>query len=190
MVLFFLVLFHQLFQIGVQATFPVQSSIYSDDKATAVNDIVTVLILEDTSASSTASTELRNTTEKERGIQEFFGLSGRLPLRAAANSSSRHEDSGAIDRNGKIRAVLSAKVTEVLENGSLVLEGTKEITINGHKASLWLKGVARPENIDFQNTVLSSAIANLEIRYEGAEDKKRGGFIGAISRVLDWLWIF
>ena len=185
-----------LFLIWTQHPDPFPDSIYSDHRATSSNDIVTVLILEDMKASRVFSSSSLREKEKGRGIKGFFGLekirwmSRLIPLKASANYSSELNSSGSIDRSGRIMAVLSARVTDVLENGNLVIEGGKEITINGKKELLHLRGVVRPEDISFQNTVLSSSIADLEIRYEGEEDKGRKGFVGVITRILDWLWIF
>jgi flagellar L-ring protein precursor FlgH len=62
---------------------------------------------------------------------------------------------------------MTARVTEVLPNGDLVLEGVREIDINGDRQMIVLTGVVRQADIGPGNVVPSTAVGQMRIRYFG-----------------------
>ena len=65
-----------------------------------------------------------------------------------------------------------------------------QITVNGEKQTLHVKGIVRDQDISARNTVVSTSLANAEITYEGEGMISRQQKPGLISRLLDWIWIF
>ena len=93
-------------------------------------------------------------------------------------------------REGKLVANITARVVEVMPNGNLALEARKELTINNEKQLLVLTGTVRPNDIDSNNTVLSSKIADAQIYYVGdgvLQDKQSPGWL---VRIIDNIWPF
>jgi flagellar L-ring protein precursor FlgH len=84
-----------------------------------------------------------------------------------------------------LTATLTARVAEVLPNGDLVLEGVREIDINGDRQIVVLTGVARVADISPQNVISSAAIAQLRIRYFGRGLMKDSLTPGWLVRVLN-----
>jgi len=79
-----------------------------------------------------------------------------------------------------LTATMTARVTEVLPNGDLVLEGARELDINGDRQMVVLTGVVRPSSLSKDNSVPSTAIGQLRIRYFGnglIKDNLRPGFL-------------
>lgn len=157
----------------------------SDRRAYRVGDILTVQILENSSASATADTK----TDKSSDWK--FGLSDTTKQHSAGlNSSDDFDGGGKITRSGKLLAQLSVKVIAIAANGDLQIQGDQLIEINGEKQEIRLEGVVRRSDISENNTVLSNRIANAKINYVGdgvlAESQHRGW----LAKLITWLGLF
>jgi len=181
------------------------SAFYMDTKARKVNDIVTIKIDEISNASQQVSTKTSRDTSILASITKFlgspldFGLKNfwgkddtreDIPFKPEITSSAKsaHSGSGKISGSGKLNASISAKVLEVMPNGNLIIEGRKEVTIDKEKRFIILSGIVRPEDIEFDNTVSSSKVADARIEYTGSgviSDKQSPG---VFHRVFDWLY--
>jgi flagellar L-ring protein FlgH len=145
----------------------------ADLRARNVNDLVTVQVLESIVGTGTADSSLDKSSSGSAGVSTLFGLESKFPswLDPAnlANTSSKTDfkGGGTTTRAGTLTAVLTARVTEVLPNGDLVLEGAREIDINGDRQIVVLTGVVRPSSILPGNIVPSPVIGQLRIRYFG-----------------------
>jgi flagellar L-ring protein precursor FlgH len=146
--------------------------LFQDVKARRANDIVTIQIVESSSASNTANTSTQKSGDASAAAPAFFGLEssgGTLNFAKILQASSALNFSGAgtTSRSGVLQAWLSARVVEVLPNGDLVIEGTKDTTINNERQSLRIRGVVRPRDVTPGNVVLSTAIAHMEVLFDG-----------------------
>lgn len=165
-------------------------SICSDLKAHKVGDIVRVRIVESASAFKEASAKTSRTSNK-KGLLDLPWLRYN-PFSKGVDLSSEtsFSGSGSISTKGEFKAEVAAVVREVLPNGNLLIEGRREISIDGEKQVIYVKGIVRQEDISPDNTVLSIDLANSEIRYEGKGMVSRQKKPGFLSRLLEWLWIF
>jgi len=123
----------------------------SDFRARDVNDLVTVRVIESIVAAGSADTALDKNGKASASLTNFFGLENKLPdwidPTALVNtaSSTDFKGGGSTTRRGELTAVVTARVVEVLPNGDLVLEGVREIDINGDRQVVVLTGwCARP----------------------------------------------
>jgi len=157
-----------------------------DKRARRVNDLVTIRILESVSASGTADSNLSKDSEAHLGLPNFFGLEKKLPSSmdpsnlVNSSANTKFVGGGATNRAGELTAVMTARVAEVLPNGDLVLEGAREIAINGDRQMIVLTGVVRPVDILPNNTVLSTQIGQFSVRYFGnglIKDSLKPGFL-------------
>jgi flagellar L-ring protein FlgH len=157
-----------------------------DKRARRLNDLVTIRVVESISASGTADANLSKDSEAHLGLPNFFGLENKLPSSMDpanlinSNSNTKFTGGGATNRAGELTAVLTARVAEVLPNGDLVLEGAREIAINGDRQMIVLTGVVRPADILPNNTVLSTQIGQFSVRYFGnglIKDSLKPGFL-------------
>ena len=82
-------------------------------------------------------------------------------LRTALNGS------GTTSRGATLTATLSARVTHVLPNGYLVLEGTKDVQVNSEHQVVTVRGVIRPADLSTGNIISSNQIAQMEIKIDG-----------------------
>ena len=141
-----------------------------DVKAGQVDDLVTILVVDRASAASTGATK---TARKSTAGYSVGALAGRTrgtgPLANLASATGGHEldGQGATSRDSTVTTTLSARVVEVLPNGNLVLEGSKETLINSERQMVTVRGVARPFDLTPGNVVRSDRLAQLEVRING-----------------------
>jgi len=181
------------------------SAFYMDNKARNVNDIVTIRIAEISNASQQVSTKTSRDTSILASITKFlgspldFGLSNfwgkdddgnDIPFAPEIESSAKssHSGKGEISGSGELSASVAARVLEVLPNGNLLVEGRKEVTIDNEKRFIKLSGMVRPQDIEFDNTIPSTKIADARIEYVGTgiiSDKQKPG---VFHRIFDWVY--
>lgn len=184
------------------------ASFFEDRKARRVNDLVTIVINESTSASKKATTSAKSDSKASYGIDDIFGMSTdwylhRYPLikglykggdtfspSAKGSSNSDFSGSGDTTRQGKLTGTITAKVVDVLPNGNMVLESRKEVVVNNEKEILVLRGIIRPDDISYNNTIGSQYVADAQIYMVGdgvLDDKQSQGWL---VRFLDKAWPF
>jgi len=167
-------------------------SLFQDTKANRIGDVVTVHIVENAQGSKDAQTKTGRASTISAGTASFLGLpsSTTTQLQADANFNDAFDGSGSTSRSGALTANITAVVTSVLPNGNMVIEGQRDVTINSEKETISLTGIIRPEDIDTENSILSTAVADAVIKYSGngvLNDKQRPGWL---IRILDWIWPF
>jgi flagellar L-ring protein precursor FlgH len=169
---------------------------YGDKKALRVGDIITVRIVESAQASNTADTDLSRSSSIKAGLSTFFGKKKFLNLfkvdedLLASSAESMHQGSGSTMRAGQLTAVMTAVVREVLPNGNLVVQGTREVLVNHEQQFITLTGIVRPIDVDRDNVVLSTQLADASITIGGlgvVADKQRSGWG---IWLFDFLWPF
>jgi len=184
------------------------ANIFEDTKARRLNDIVMISIVESLSGSGTADTNTSGDSSADYSLTDLFGMNKDFNLHnafllkdlykgsnvfspsVAGTAKTDFKGKGDTNREGKLIANISAKVVEVMPNGNLMLEARKELTINNEKQILVLTGMIRPDDIDTNNTVLSSKIADAQIYYVGdgvIQDKQSPGWL---VRIMDKVWPF
>ncbi len=148
---------------------------FKDQRAHQVGDILTVKVKIDDKASVENETNRRRKAGEEAGVRDFLGRSA-LPglIRAkvpstliAADSITATEGKGTTDRKDEVMTNIAGVVTQVLPNGNLVLEGRQEVRVNFEVRELIVAGVVRPEDIESDNTIESTKIAQARIAYGG-----------------------
>ncbi len=148
---------------------------FKDQRAHQVGDILTVKVKIDDKASVENETARRRKANEDAEVARFLGKSV-LPglIRAqvpstliSADSTTSTEGKGTTDRKDEISTNIAGVVTQVLPNGNLVLEGRQEVRVNFEVRELVVAGVVRPEDIESDNTIDSSKIAQARIAYGG-----------------------
>ncbi|MBN1968126.1 MAG: flagellar basal body L-ring protein FlgH [Candidatus Delongbacteria bacterium] len=164
------------------------NSLFSDHRARKVGDIVTVMINE----SSSASNEAKTTTSSSAAIKLAGQGTGPLDfipqVGLDGSNSNSSSGSGKTERKGKVVAVVTAKIVDILPNGNILLEGNRVIEVNGEKQITTVSGMIRPQDIDDENVVLSTQIAGLEVNYTGSGAVADAEEPGIISRFFGWLF--
>jgi len=173
--------------------------IFTDKKARYVNDIVTIIVAEAASGGNKATTGTSRNASTSASIDAFMGLDNYI-LGKNANMGGeiaiggRHANSmkgqGDTSRNNTLVARISARVIRVMENGDLMIEGRRQVTINAEDQYLIIGGIIRPQDITAENTIASQYISDAHIIFTGTgviNDKMRPGWA---TRIVDWVWPF
>ena len=169
---------------------------YADKKALRMGDILTVRIIESTQANNTADTDLSRNSSASASLSTFFGKKKFLNLfklsedLLATTSENSHQGAGVTTRSGQLTATMTAVVREVLPNGNLVVQGTREVLVNHEQQFMTLTGVVRPQDMSRDNIVLSTQLADANISIGGlgvVADKQRSGWG---TWLFDFVWPF
>jgi len=163
----------------------VWSSLASDRQAASVGDSLTVIIDENSVASGSANNTGKRSSHLGGQIaaDHAFNHSGSLDL------TSGFDGSGQTGRVQKMAAQISVVVDRVLPNGDLHVSGAQTLKINGERTNLRLEGVVRRADIQGDNTVLSTRIAEAHIDYDGAGVLAAGSRPGLLTRFFNWLGV-
>lgn len=149
------------------------SGLFPDVRARGVNDLVTVQVVENVFATGSADSSLDKDSSASASVTKFFGIETKAPSwldptsLASLGANTSFKGSGSTARAGSLTAVMTARVAEVLPNGDFLLEGVREIDINGDRQIIVLTGVVRPTDIGPGNIVPSTSIGQMRIRYFG-----------------------
>jgi flagellar L-ring protein FlgH len=141
--------------------------------------VLTVLILETSSASASAGTN----TDKSIDVGVNFS-SPNSNKSYAFDIGENFDGGGKIARSGKLLGQISVTVSSIYQNGDFEVTGDQDIEINGEKQTINIKGRVRPVDIDEKNTVLSNKIANAEITYVGNGVLADSQHKGWLSRII------
>ncbi len=177
-----------------------RGGMFVDMKGRTVGDIITVVIVENASASKEATTETDRKSTMSAGITNVFGLekyisqlgNSAIDPTALINASTENdfEGGGKTERKENLVATLTTQVVEVLPNGNLKIEGNKTVTVNNEMQIVKLSGMVRSADVSPRNIVDSKNILNARIAYIGEgviSDKQQQGWL---VRGLDAVWPF
>ncbi len=148
---------------------------FKDQRAARIGDILTVTVNITDKANIANETQRSRTNKEDSGITDFIaagtiGAQGRkiLPGRIlTADSTASSDGKGSVNRQEALQTNVAAVVTQLLPNGNLVVEGKQEIRVNFEIRELIVAGIVRPEDIQSDNTIDSSKIAQARIAYGG-----------------------
>ncbi|MFZ4124837.1 MAG: flagellar basal body L-ring protein FlgH [Rickettsiales bacterium] len=150
---------------------PGSRAFFRDQRAARVGDILRVNVsINDQAQLDNKTNRGRNSTENV-AAPIAFGFEKKLPGNPATladiTSDTKTTSDGKIDRKEKITTQIAALVTQVLPNGNLVIEGTQEILVNYEIREVAINGVIRPQDINSDNTIDSTQVAQARITYSG-----------------------
>ncbi|AMA59176.1 MULTISPECIES: flagellar basal body L-ring protein FlgH [unclassified Bradyrhizobium] len=147
---------------------------FKDQRARQIGDLLTVTVNITDKANLSNETQRSRTNSEDSGITDFIGaktitqankiLPGRI---LTADSTASSDGKGSVNRQEALQTNVAAVVTQVLPNGNLVVEGKQEIRVNYEIRELVVAGIVRPEDIQSDNTIDSSKIAQARIAYGG-----------------------
>lgn len=148
----------------------VLSDMATDLKARNVDDVVTIVVNEQASAVSTGATQTSRASSANAAITSFAGAlpaAGRLANLANTSSAIALNGSGTTSRQTTLTTTITARVSDVLPNGYLVIEGHRIVLVNSENQVVTLRGVVRPADLSTANVVASSSVAQMELKIDG-----------------------
>lgn len=159
------------------------SDLTRDVRAFRVGDIVTILVSDRASAIARGTTNTSRQSSVNSSVGALAGPTGpALSGLASASTATQLQGEGETSRETALTTTLSARVTHVLPNGYLVVEGNKDIAINSERQQVQVRGVLRWNDLSPGNVVRSDRLAELEIRVNGK------GVVGDAIRQPNFLY--
>lgn len=159
-------------------------SLTADKKAHRIGDTVTIMIVERATAESRAATGTQKSLEIKGSASDqhnFPKVGVGIGMQSSGDAVTR--------RNGFVSGQITVTVLNVNDLGHLVVKGQQQIVINGEEQSIKVQGTLRQEDIQANNTVLSTRLTNAQIEFIGAgivsDTQKRG----LIASIFNWLGI-
>ncbi len=185
-----------------QSTLGTPRSFYENYKAKSVGDVITVKVIESVDAIKVADINLDTQTDHDALLKFSQNNNTSSTLTPTTNDrinmtiefavpvdyGKSRSRSIAVDNQDSLVALVSSLVVEVdSENGNMVVEGSRQILIEGQTKSLYVRGVLNPKDLDANNEVPSYKLANAQIQIigNGALTKERDkGVVQKIFRSI------
>lgn len=151
-------------------------------RARRVGDPLTIVLVERTAASKSSSSKLDSKgnlglTPPATGPLSLFSTTD-----ASASGTRGFTGTGVADQANSLSGEVSVTVAEVYPNGTMLVQGQKRVTLNRGDEFLQIKGIVRTADVDRDNRVASTRVADAQIAYTGKGDVARAGRQGWLSR--------
>ncbi len=153
----------------------------ADSKAFRVGDVITVQVLERSSAATSTDTATRRTND----LEARAGVTPGQPVGASLSVRGDFDGGGETQRTNKLLATVTVSIVEILPNGDLRLAGSQLLTVNDEKHTVSVEGRVRPRDVSGDNVVLSPRLADARILYSGEGELSRRQRPGFWRRLLD-----
>jgi len=160
------------------------SGLFADRQARNVGDVITIIISESTNASTSGS--VQNSKSADVNLKAGTGWLDFLKLTGAGYSDS-FKAQGSQSNSNRVQGRVTVSVAEVKPSGLLFVSGTQTIKQNKEEQKITITGLIRPEDVSFNNTVLSSNVAEANIKIESKGPigrKQRQGILTQILNIL------
>ncbi|GHV08479.1 flagellar L-ring protein [Campylobacterota bacterium] len=172
--------------------------LFADRKAMNINDVVTVMIDERASSSSSANRQLNKAQDSQMGPGVFtYGGNSTKGAKLASNlnnvagfgfsasSDSTFNGGGTATRAENFTTTVSARIVKIMQNGNYFIEGRREILVEDEKQIIQISGVIRPYDITQNNTISSAYVSDAKISYRTEGDIKRNTKQGWGTRLIE-----
>ncbi len=177
-----------------------EATLFTDTRARRVGDILTIQLVEQTTAEKESETIIEQETTFQNDNPTVFGGSPSIPrppivrnvldagpdrrfnLANNINSNKDFEGLGETTQSNRIRGEIAVTVAEVLPNGNLVIQGEKVMTLTRGNEYLRFSGIVRPMDVAADNSVPSSRVANTTVHYTGDGEVAESNAMGWLAR--------
>jgi len=180
---------------------PVDGSIYSrasarplfeDLKARNVGDLLTIVLVESTNASKSASTTTNKESSVDMPLPTIFGSNkGKQIFDNSVEANRDFSGAGDSSQSNSLSGTITVSVVDVYPNGNLLVRGQKSVWLNQGEEYVQISGIVRPEDISADNRVSSNRVANARIAYAGTGALADANAQGWLSRFFNSpIWPF
>jgi flagellar L-ring protein precursor FlgH len=175
----------------------VASMLYTDARALREGDLVVVKVEEVADAQRSTATDVNHTSDTQAAVNGYLQAANHpnaaqngVGAGLTASGSAQFHGDGTTGRSERLTATVPAVVKQVLPNGNLFVEGHRVILVNSEEHHFYISGVVRPIDIDQDNSIKSSMIADAEIEFTGQGDLTDNQHQPLLSRFFGWIWPF
>ena len=165
------------------------TALYNGNRASRVGDLVTVVLLERTQTSKSASSN----TKRDGGFSLTPPSTGPFSfnpnvLNSSGNSSFKGQ--GDASQTNTFRGDITVTIAEVRPNGTAFVRGEKIMELSQGEEWIQLSGIIRLADIDPNNAIASPRIADARITYAGKGAVQRASREGWLSKFFNFVTPF
>jgi flagellar L-ring protein precursor FlgH len=142
----------------------------TDPKAYRLHDVVSIVVTESLAASTDGQVKNSRASTASSNVTSLFGAlkaSNNLQNLVGMTASSGLSAQGQSTTNSSLTTTFGGEVVDVLPNGMLVVQATRQLTFSQQTQLIKLRGLVRPEDVTNQNQVLSTDMTDLELEVTG-----------------------
>lgn len=177
-------------------------NLFLDYKGRQVGDIIIVKIAESSSASNSVTTSTSKDNNYDLGITSLMGLPLNMGMghflgsgnafnpTVASTTKNAFSGKGKKTKADSISATIATRIVGILPSGNLAIQGNREIVVDQEKQVITVRGIIRQKDVEADNSVMSTKIANAQIRYSGDGMISDSNKKGWLSTTIDWVWPF
>jgi flagellar L-ring protein precursor FlgH len=164
--------------------------LFEDRRARHVGDMLTIAIVEKTSAVKAGA------SSGNKNGSASFGLPGAKAIRkvfgnqVSTDSATEFSDADNQSASNTFTGTITVTVTEVLPNGNLIVAGEKQVAMNKGIEYVRFSGMVSPDNIGTGNTVASTSVADARVEYRTNSQIDRAEMTAMVSRFFQSLLPF
>jgi len=159
----------------------------SGARAAQVGDILTIMLVERTQATKSNSA----TTDRSGSLGLTPPTTGPLKFLKStsltASGGGKFDGKGGAEQSNQLNGAISVTVAAVYPNGTMLVRGEKNLTLNRGDEQIRISGLVRVQDIDLDNTVLSTRVADAKITYAGTGEIARASRQGWLSHFFSIL---
>lgn len=174
-------------------------NLFEETRGRRVGDILTVTIAERADATRDMQTGTSRHSDSQVGISAALNVMQKIAAMypgtdpnalLAGQSNGNFASNGGTASSGTLAATLPVRIRELLPNGDFFVEGNKMLLVNNEESTLYISGVVRPIDVNTDNSVSSTKLADVELEYTGRGVLSDNDERGWLSRALGWIWPF
>lgn len=163
------------------------SALHEGNRAHRIGDSLTILLVERMLAEKEAASNVARDgniglTPPASGPFSFLS-----PNALKASGTQSFDGKGTAEQSNRLSGEVSVTVAEVFPNGTMLVRGQKQVTLNRGDEFVQISGLVRPADVDFENRVLSTRVADARITYTGRGDIHRASRQGWLQRFFSML---
>lgn len=161
------------------------SPLYTGTRAARVGDPVTILLVENTTAAKSVNSKSSkdggaSITPPTEGLLSFLN-----PNALKASSSSSFNGGGNAAQTSSLASTLSVTIAEVRANGTALVKGEKKMLLSQGDEWIRFSGIIRLADIDQENRIASTRVADAHIEYTGKGALQRASKQGWLGRFFN-----
>ena len=171
------------------------AKIYGDKKAKRVGDLVTIVIVEENEATKDAKNKSDNKSAFSGTVSMGHPVVDTQPTawtnasipKWSLDTARTFEGGGSLANKDKFSSKLTARETEVLPDGNMLIEGKRTVILQDESVEVILTGIIRPTDIAKDNTIMSGSVADAAIRYVSGGPIAKNQQRGLLTKVWEWV---
>lgn len=162
-----------------------KNSFFTDSKAYRTGDLIIVHLVENTKATNQTGAQT-----SRAATNSLTMATGSNPTNMGVNGGQSFTGTGVNTRSDALSSTVSAMIMDVFPNGYMKIYGRRRLKINNEEQYVSVAGIIRPEDVNFDNSIISTKIANAEFVYDGVGDLNDSNKSGWLGRAFKVVWPF